>query len=155
MAMIIKLKKIDRTLLEMLTGILLTGIVCQLVMFFLPFDRVKSAVGLWLGVLVAFFSIMHMWRSLNKAFLCDEKSAAKLMAGGYLIRYFVTAIFLVFLFLTNAGYILAGFLGVITPKTAAFIQPVTHKFFNRVFHETDPEPMPLLEAEEADYSKEE
>lgn len=150
-----RLKKMDRTLLELLTGILFFSIIFQLVALFLPFDRIKSAVGLWPGVLIAFFFAIHMWRSLNKAFQCDEKSAARLMAGGYLIRYLIMAIFLVFLFLTNAGYILAGFLGVMTLKMSAFIQPVTHKFYNRVFHETDPVAMPLAEEKEAHYGKEE
>lgn len=150
-----KLKKIDRTLLELLTGILLCGVVCQMIALLLPFDKIKSAVGLWLGVLIAVFSAIHMWRSLNKAFMCDGKTAARMMAGGYLIRYAVVAVFLIFLFLTNIGYILTGFVGVLTLKMSAFLQPVTHKFYNRVFHETDPVPMPLPVTEETDYNKEE
>lgn len=153
--MINRLKKMDRTLLELLTGILLFGIIGQLVILFLPFDRIKSAVGWWPGVLIAFLSAIHMWRSLNKAFLCDEKSAARMMAGGYLIRYLIMALFLVVLFLTNAGYILAGFIGIMTLKMSAFIQPATHKVYNRIFHETDPVAMPLAEVEEEDYGKEE
>ncbi len=153
--MINRLKRMDRTLLELLTGILLFGILGQIVVLFLPFDRIKCAVGWWPGVLIAFLSAIHMWRSLNKALLCDEKSAAKLMAGGYLIRYLIVAVFLVFLFFTNAGYILAGFAGVMTLKMSAFLQPVTHKFYNRVFHERDPIAMPLPETEEAHYGKEE
>jgi len=153
--MIQKLKKIDRTLLELLAGILVCSIVCQSVALLLPFDRLKSAIGLWLGVILALFSAVHMWRSLNKAFMCDEKSAARLMAGGYLIRYLIVAAFLVFLFFSKIGYILAGFAGVMTLKMSAFLQPVTHKFFNRVFHETDPVPIPLSDLEEAEYGKEE
>lgn len=153
--MVNRLKKMDRTLLELLTGILLFGIIGQLVVLLLPFDRVKGAVGWWPGVLIAFLSALHMFRSLNKAFQCDEKSAAKLVAGGYLIRYLIVAVFLVILFLTNAGYILAGFMGVMTLKMSAFLQPVTHKFYNRVFHETDPVAMPLPDMEEAHYGKEE
>lgn len=153
--MIQKLKKIDRTLLELLTGIFLCSVVCQMVALLLPFDRLKSAVGIWLGALIAVFSAFHMWRSLNKAFLCDAKSAARLMAGGYLLRYLIVAVFLVFLFFTNAGHILAGFAGVMTLKMSAFLQPVTHKFYNRVFHESDPVAMPLSELEEAEYGKEE
>ncbi len=153
--MINRLKKMDRTLLELITGILFFGIFGWLVTLALPFDRIKSAVGWWLGVMIAVFSAIQMWRSLNKAFLRDEKSAARLMAGGYLIRYLIVAVFLVFLFFTNAGYILAGFAGVMTLKMSAFLQPVTHKFYNRIFHETDPVAVPLSETEEAEYGKEE
>lgn len=153
--MINRLKKMDRTLLELSTGILFFGILGQPVLLLLPFDRIKSAVGWWPGVLLALLSAFHMWRSLNKAFTRDAKSAARMMAGGYLIRYLIVAVFLVILFLTDAGYVLAGFIGILTLKMSAFIQPVTHKFYNRVFHETDPVAMPLAEVEEEDYDKEE
>lgn len=132
-----KLKKIDRTLLELLTGILISSIFCQAVMLLLPIDPIKSAVGLWMGVLIAFLSAIHMWRSLNKAFSYGEKQAARLLAGSYLVRYLIVAALLICLFLTNIGYVLTGFLGVMTLKVSAFLQPVTHKFYNKFFTETD------------------
>lgn len=147
MAITENLKKIDRTLLELLTGIVIYSVLCQLVGLFLPFSRTRFSVGLWLGIMVAVFSAIHMWRSLQKAFLCDEKSAARLLAGGYVVRYLITGAFLVLLFYTGVGYVLTGFLGVIGLKAGAYLQPVTHKFYNRMFHETDPVAEPLSEEE--------
>lgn len=147
MAITENLKKIDRTLLELLTGIVIYSVLCQLAGLFLPFSRIRFSVGLWLGIMVAVFSAIHMWRSLQKAFLCDEKSAARLLAGGYVVRYLITGAFLVLLFYTGVGYVLTGFLGVIGLKAGAYLQPVTHKFYNRMFHETDPVAEPLSEEE--------
>lgn len=147
-----RIKKIDRTLLELLTGIVVFSLVCQAAVLPFSVDKVRYAIGLWLGSVVAFLSAIHMWRSLNIAFLCDEKSAARLLAGGYVIRYLITGVFLVLLFYTQTGYVLAGFLGVMGLKAAAYLQPVTHKFYNRVFHETDPVPQALPE-EEGDICK--
>lgn len=140
-----KLKKVDRTLLELLTGILIFGIICQAAGILFPIQKGKYAMGLWPGILLAGFCAFHMWRSLNKAFLCDAKSAARLMAGGYVVRYLFTGIFLLLLYFTDAGYVLAGFLGVMGLKAAAYLQPVTHKFYNWILHETDPIPQPISE----------
>ena len=96
-------------------------------------------------IIWALLAAVHIWRSLNKAFSCDEKSAAKLIAGGYIIRYLAAAALLLLLYYSNAGYVLAGFLGVMGLKTGAYLQPVTHKFYNKMFHETDPVPQPLEE----------
>lgn len=142
-----KLKKTDRALLELLSGIVAFGALCQLAGLFFPIHMLKYAVGLWGGIILALLASVHIWRSLNKAFSCDEKSAARLIAGGYIIRYLVTAAFLLFLFYTDIGYVLAGFLGVMGLKAGAYLQPVTHKFYNRLFHETDPIPQPLAEEE--------
>lgn len=145
MPMTERLKKFDRALLELISGILVFTILCQLVGLALPFDGRRFAFGLWSGGLVACILAVHMWKSLNKAFLCDEKTAAKIMSGGYLIRYFLTAAYLVLLFYTAAGYMLAGFLGVMGLKAGAYLQPVIHKYYNRLFHETDPVPQSLEE----------
>ena len=145
--MLDKLRKLDRTMLELETGILVSAIFCQLVGLMFPMSQERYAVGLWSGILLAGIAAFHMWHSLKKAFLCDEKSAAKIVAGGYIIRYLTAGVFLFVLFYTDAGYVLAGFLGVMGLKLGAYLQPLTHKFYNRIFHETDPIPQPLCEVE--------
>ncbi len=145
--MIDRLKKCDRALLELVTGILLFALVSQLVGICFPIDKLMYTVGLWMGIAVAVFSAVHMWRSLQKAFCLDAKGAAGVMARGYLLRYLLVAVLLILLFLTNAGYPLAGFLGVMGLKAGAYVQPLTHKFYNFIFHETDPVPQPVEEEE--------
>ena len=93
MALTDRLKRLDRTLLELITGICVFGLACQSAALPFSINQVKFATGLWMGILIAFFSAVHMWRSLNKAFMCDEKSAARLLAGGYLMRYLITGVF--------------------------------------------------------------
>ena len=140
--------------MELVTGIVAFGLVCQIVGVFLPLNRVFYAVGLWSGILVALFSAVHMWRSLNKAFTRDEKGAVSIMAGGYILRYLLTGVVLILLYYTGIGYPLAGFLGVLGLKAGAYLQPVSHKFYNFIFHETDPVAEPLLETEEVSEDEE-
>ncbi len=144
-----RLKQVDRTLLEMITGILLYGVLCQLAGLLFPMNMIQYAVGLWIGILLAIFSVIHMWRSLNKAFACDEKSAARLISGGYMIRYLIIGAFLVLMFYTKAGYPLALFLGAMGIKTGAYSQPVLHKCYNKLFHESDPIATSLSEEQDA------
>ncbi len=125
----------DQSLIELMTGIGLTGFVFWLLGFLFPFwikdmSLLKYAVGLWTGVLVAEFSAFHMWQSLQKAFLYDEKGAGRVMASGYIVRYLITGVFLVGLYYSGWGYILAGFLGVMCLKFAAYEQPLIHKLLN-------------------------
>ncbi len=143
-----KLKQINRTLLELLTGLAVFAVTCQVAVLFVSIDQMKFLIGFWTGIALAVFSGFHMLRSLNRAFDCDEKAAARVMAGGYLLRYLVIGTLLVLLYLTDKGYPLACFLGVLGLKAGAYLQPLTHKFFNRLFHETDPIPQPLCEENE-------
>lgn len=145
MTMTDKFRKMDRGLLELLTGILLFGAACQLAALFLPVDAAQHAAGLWTGILLAMLFAVHMLYSLNKAFTRDEKSAARLIAGGYIARYLLTFIILALLYYTGIGYLLSGFLGVMGLKTGAYLQPFIHKFYNWIFHETDPVAQPLCE----------
>ncbi|MGN0431842.1 MAG: ATP synthase subunit I [Lachnospiraceae bacterium] len=149
-----RLKKVDRALLELMTGIWVFALVCQLTGLFFPIDRIRYAVGLWSGIILALFSSVHMWRSLNKAFTRDEKGAVSIMAGGYILRYLLTGTVLVLLYYTGIGYPLACFLGILGLKAGAYLQPVSHKFYNAVFHETDPVAEPLAETEEVSEDEE-
>ena len=67
-----KITKINRTLFELETGILIYGAVCQIFVF-LPEDKAKYSLGLWMGVLIAAVSAFHMWWSLDRALDLGER----------------------------------------------------------------------------------
>ena len=144
--MIKRLKATEfRALLELMTGELLFGLICWLAALPFPIDQGRYAAGLWVGILLAWINALLMWHSLNKAFLGDEKYAVRQMAGGYILRYLLIAVVLLAVYFLDVGYVLATFLGVMGLKIGAYLQPLTHKFYNRLFHETDPVPQPLAE----------
>lgn len=49
MRMTDKLKRVDRALLELVTGIAVFGVFCQTAGLLFPMDSVKYALGLWGG----------------------------------------------------------------------------------------------------------
>ncbi len=140
------MKRINRTVLEMISGILFIGIVCQIVGVFVVTRQGFYAAGLWTGILLACLSTVHMYRCLDRALDFAEGDASKIITGGYLIRYVVLAVILGVIMMTEVMNPLVVFMGYMSLKVTAFIQPFTHKICNKIFHETDPVPMALPEA---------
>jgi hypothetical protein len=68
-----------------------------------------------------------------------------MMTTGYLIRYLAVAVVAVVLMQFMRYYVLAMFLGYFGMKICALTQPFTHKFYNAIWHETDPIPQAMPE----------
>ncbi len=143
-----KLREKNRTVLEMELGILALAILFQIASLPFPGDRLARAVSLFLGCLMAFLAVLHMYRTLDRALDLDEKSASKMIYGGYLTRYLSVTLLLIGSSLTHWLNPLLMLLGCMTLKFTAYLQPFTHKLLNKLFHETDPEEFPEPEQEQ-------
>ena len=142
-----RLKSINRTLLEMHLGILFCGIVCQIVGAFLVKDQARYAGSLWFGILFAAVSAYHMYRSMDRALDFDEKTASKLIYRAYVIRYVAVVVIFAVVMVTEVLNPLVMFMAYMSLKVTAYLQPITHKLCNKIFHETDPIPQPLEDVE--------
>ena len=149
MKIIEALKKTDRTLLEMHLGQMFFGVACQLVGAFFVRHQGWYAASLWLGVAFSLAASTHMARSLDRALQMGD-AAAKIITRGYVFRYLMITLALVVSALTKVLNPLVVFLGYMSMKVAAYLQPFTHKVLNRLFHETDPVPDPLEEQPSSD-----
>lgn len=145
MRMVERLRKINRTLLEMQLGLLFWGIVCQTAGAFLAENQGYYAKSLWFGILFAMISTVHMYRQLDRALDYGEKTANKMIFGGYLIRYVFFVLIMIIIMITKVMNPLIVFLAYMGMKVTAFLQPITHKLCNKMFHETDPIPEALPE----------
>ncbi|MBR3468806.1 MAG: ATP synthase subunit I [Lachnospiraceae bacterium] len=143
-----KLRKKNRTVLEMELGIIALGILFQLGSVFFPGSRLERAVSLFLGSVLAGVAVLHMYRTLDRALDLDAGDAQKAIYKGYVLRYVFFALVLVLSALTGWLNPLLIFLGYMTLKFTAYLQPLTHKLCNRIFHETDPDPLPEEEVTE-------
>lgn len=139
------LKKIDRTLLEMWTGIIALGIVLWLAGTVFFGGRAFYARSLWFGIILAIVSTIHMFRTLDRGLELDEKRAQKAIFNGYLVRYVFIVIIFGIIMVTNVMNPLVVFMAYMTLKVTALLQPITHKFYNRLFNEEDPVPEPESE----------
>lgn len=138
------LRQMNRTLLEMHIGMLAFGVICQIVGALLVAGQADYALSLWFGVAFAFASSIHMCRTLDRALLSGQ-SAAGIATRGYFFRYALVAAVLAIISVTKVMNPLVFFLGYMSLKVTAYIQPLTHKLCNRLFHETDPAAEPLEE----------
>lgn len=150
------LRKKNRTLLEMHIGMLFLGLLCQIVGVFLALAGVKVlqdqweyALSLWVGIVLAMLSAVHMYRTLDRSLDLGE-AAAKMIFRGYVIRYVLIVLIMLIIIMTKIMNPLVVFLGYMSLKVTALMQPITHKLTNYYFHEADPEPEPMPIEEEGD-----
>lgn len=141
-----RITRINRTLFELETGILLFGCVCQLFVFLVK-DKAGYSLGLWIGIGTAMLGAFHMWWSLDRALDLDEKSAVRTMSSHNIIRYLVFVAVIGGIAVTEIANPLSAFLGVMSLKAAAYMQPFTRKISLRIYGE---EILPPIIEEPAD-----
>ncbi|MCI8614894.1 ATP synthase subunit I [Parablautia intestinalis] len=131
-----KIIRINRTLFELETGILIFGAVCQLFAF-LTKDKAGYSLGLWLGILTAAVSAFHMWWSLDRALDFPEKEAVKSLSTHNILRYgFITAV-LMLIAVSGRADPLAAFLGIMGLKASAYMHFITQKVSKKIYGEED------------------
>lgn len=122
-----RLKEINSALPGLLFGIVIFGVLCQIVGAFLVDDRADFSIGLWIGVGTAIFMAFHMAVSLNMTVERDVKGAQAAATRQNIIRYLVVVIVFAILMVTGIGNPLAAFAGVMGLKLSAYAQPILSK----------------------------
>lgn len=148
------LKNRNRTLLEVNTGILVLTILVIGLGLLLPVEHLGLTKYHWCGGIglaaaLDVLSFWHMYRCLDRALDYDEENASKMIFTGYLTRYLVFGLVLIVASVSgivNPLLLCLGYL--LMMKIAAYLQPYTHKFYNWIFHETDPVARPVEEIKE-------
>ena len=124
-------ENMDRTLKELMTGILLFGLVCLVAgVWFVP-SPLKYILGILTGLILALSAAWHMHRSIcrNMDLNAGNDSAANAYAvKNSMIRYGVILVVFLAVCLTDFAYPLAVFLGIMGLKAGAYLQPFTHKY---------------------------
>ena len=114
---------------EFWLGILISGGLMQGgFMWFWP-DKWLFTTGLWIGIVEAVFMAWHMYRTLDDSlYLAD---ADRRISKGYAKRYFVTFASALVIYWLELGNYLAFFLGVLTLKFGAYLQPIVHHLLTK------------------------
>ena len=124
-------KKIDPTLFDLCLGILLYGIIFQLVLLFFA-RKMSYSLGLWIGVVLAVAGAIHMWWSIDKGMDQVSKQAAKTVGTNNLIRYLVlvvVAFILIYTDFANPIFMFCGYMGM---KVSAYLNPWLCKIRSKV-----------------------
>ena len=133
----INAEKMDETLKELMTGILLFVLLCLLVgVWFVP-SALKYILGLLIGLLLAEGAAVHMYVSLCRNMNINagrESAANSYSVKNSMIRYGVILVVFFVICLTDVAYPLAVFLGLMGLKVGAYLQPYTRKY---LFHKKE------------------
>ncbi len=120
------------TLYELLFGIVLFSAASLLVNLFIS-RRLVYSLGVLLGTAIAVFMLFHMYSVLKRALRYDKDTAAKKVRVAALLRMAVMVAGVMLAVLLPEVFSFVGvLLGVLTLKFAAYLQPLTHKFFNKI-----------------------
>jgi len=121
----------DKTLQEMLLAMPVFGLVCQLTIVWFVKDKASYSLGLWIGVFMAACMAVHMTCSLERAFGFDSATAQKMITKQNLIRYGCVVVVCALIMISGFINPLAAFLGLMSLKVSAYLQPFTHKLIRR------------------------
>ena len=122
--------KKNKILLELLIGIVLMGILIQIICIVVSKDYLYNAIGLWSGVAIACFMAIHMKRSIEDVLDLGEEGGVKRMRSTYLVRMTIVAIVMGVVIYFNLGNPITLLFGALTLKIAAYLQPYMHKLLH-------------------------
>ncbi len=120
-----------RTLLELLAGIVLWGMIFEIIGIIFVKDKLSHSIGMLLGVLIALAMAAHMAFSLNSALDWDEEHAKRSIWKSYMLRYTAVALCIGLIAYFGIGNVISCFFGIMTLKAAAYLQPYLHRFCNK------------------------
>lgn len=127
-------KKIDETLKELMMGIAVFEAVCFVIGCFFVKSVYYYGTGLLIGAGLALFSAWHMYKSISDNLTINagnEGGAEAYARKQSLIRYCVILAVFFLVCVTECGYPLATFLGIMGLKIGAYLQPFIHKLWIR------------------------
>ena len=135
------LKRINDALPGLVGGILLYGVVLQLVGMWFVEDKRAYSIGLWYGIAIAVGMAINLALVIYDAVTFDgTKNANGRVIAKSLLRYIVVAVLFFILGYFNFGNLYSAFLGVLGLKISAYLQPFLRKVINRLTGRIDAPP---------------
>ena len=108
----------NRAVVELYVGIIFIGVLCQLIGMWFVQDKMLYTVALWLGIVLALITVMHMYRTLDRA-LDMGAEATKEVTKANLVRYGCIVVVFGIVLLTGVLNPLITFMGLMSLKVAA------------------------------------
>jgi Co/Zn/Cd efflux system component len=129
--MVEKLKNLNEFLFDLMIGIAIFAVLCELVGVWFAGDKMYYSMGILIGLILAEFSAWYMAFMLYKAMHMNEKGATNHVRLHTLIRYGILVIVILSLVYTDFANPLAAFLVLMGIKASAYAVPLIHRVLNK------------------------
>lgn len=126
-----KISGLHPVLKELILGILIFGGIFEVTLIWFSSDKVLFSSGLWLGAALAVLMVCHMYHVLDNALGMPENAAGSHIRRGHALRFFLTVAAFLGVYFLKIGNPVAFFLGVLTLKFSAYLQPWMHEILTK------------------------
>ena len=122
----------NRTLVELLIGVVLVGFLAQVVCLLFFERHLYHAIGLWTGILISIGMAIHMQRSIEDGLDLMGDAGVKHMKTSYLTRTTVALVVMAAIMYFDWGNPITILVGVMALKVAVYLQPFVHKVLEKM-----------------------
>lgn len=132
------LRRLNPALPGLVMGILIYGLLVQIIGVWFVEDKIGYSIGLWYGIAIGIGMAINLATVIYDAVTFDgEGNANKRVAAKSMLRYIVVAILFGILGYFEFGNLFTAFLGVMGLKFSAYAQPLLNKLVNKLLGRDD------------------
>lgn len=125
--MIFDLIKTNKTLRELICGILVFGFVCEVLLLIFTKNKAYNSIGLIIGILISLICAVHMAWGIDIAVNLDEKSSIAFTRKYTVIRYLLMCVVLAVVGIFDFGSPVTLIFGYMGLKMGAYLNPLIHR----------------------------
>ncbi len=127
------LKRLNDALPGLVLGILIYGVLVELIGVWFVSDKLRYTTGLAIGIALACGMAINIAVVLQDAIdIYGESRAQARIIAKSILRYAVVVIVFFVMMKWNLGNLFAAFIGVLGLKVSAYLQPFAHKLISKL-----------------------
>lgn len=131
-------KRLNDALPGLLLGIIVYGILVELVGVWFVADKIRFSMGLLIGVFLACLMAINIATVIRDAVdVYGESGAQAKIIAKSIMRYVLVVIVFFLMMKFNIGNLFAAFIGVLGLKVSAYFQPFAHKIILKLQGRSD------------------
>lgn len=124
------LKRLNDVLPELILGILIYGVLVQIIGMWFVEDKLQCSIGFWIGILLAMGMSVHMAMVIEDAVSLGYGQRRLVIMS--VLRYAVVVLVFAGMIIFHIGNPIAAFVGLLGLKPAAYMQPFLHKLMLKI-----------------------
>lgn len=127
------LRRLNEALPNLVLGIIIYGVLIELIGVWFVDDKLKYSIGLWYGVAIAVGTAINLAQVIyDSVTLGDGDRARRKLIFKSVLRYVVIVVLFAIIGFFRFGNLFTAFLGMLGLKISAYAQPLLGKVINRI-----------------------